>query len=158
MTPVSRVIPRLPIEASETEENGIVAPSPLQAYPDAHSPPLERDQTSPDRFDQNDRRVLSDDDVEAGATPGAPGVVDEHLQGVRIQAEGAAEAPAACAVTHQAGSDPYGGKIRLAGEAIEMREVPDKLVGVNAQVLRDEAAESRLESESGLLRVPGSCR
>jgi len=143
---------------SETEEDGIVAPPSLLAHPDTHSPPLERDQASPDRVDQHDRRVLPDDDVEAGATPRAPGVVDEHLQGVRVQAEGAAEAPAPCVVARQTGSHPYGGKIRLAGEAIEMRQLPDELVSLYAQVLRDEAAESRLESGSGLLRVPGSCR
>jgi len=136
---------RLPVTVSETEEDGIVAPPSLQAHPDAHAPPLERDQPSPDRVDQDDRRVPPDDDVEAGATPGAPGVVDEHLQSVRVQAEGAAEATAARAVAHQACPHAYAGNIRLAGEAVEMREILYQLVGVYAQVLGDEAPQSRLK-------------
>src|SRR5262245_64171012 len=90
--------------------------------------------------------------------PGAPGVVDEHLQGVRVQPEGAPESPSRCAVALQAGSHPYGGKIRLAGEPVEMPEIPDELVGVYAQVLRDEAAESRLEGGSGCPFVAWCCR
>src|SRR5262245_65371096 len=136
--------PASDVDASEAEESGIVAPSSLEAHPDAHSAPLEAEQASTDRVDQDDRRVLSDDDVEAGATPGAPGVVDEDLQGVRVQGEGAAQAPAPGVAAHQAGSHPYGGKIRLAGEAVEAREIPDQLVGVNAQVPCDEASDSRL--------------
>src|SRR5262245_20968926 len=149
--------PASDVDASEAEEIGIVAPSSLEAHPDAHSAPLEPDQAPTDRVDQDDRRVLSDDDVEAGATPGAPGVVDEDLQGVRVQREGAPQAPAPGVAAHQAGSHPYGGKIRLAGEAVDAREIPDQLVGVNAQVLCDEAAQSRLDGGSSRLRVRGSC-